>query len=537
MNALQSNNLPDDILPMSALQLDDLPVDIQPMNALQSNNLPDDILPIIFRYLDIANLLNCRLVSVTWRYFIDKIKITNLVLTNLREMAYNKRFSWFLTNEQINYKNSYPNDELFFYKAPLVKNMLDSLKCLNYCKKFPYSDDYNIGYLNRFASTLEQLNVGTVELRSTTIQLNLPNLIIFSICRIDGRYDCRLVVDAPKLRYVFCSDLIKQFVLVHHESVQHLEMNHYPYDLASFINLELLQINRWPELATYKRSLVELVTSLPKLKELFINSRVTMTYKDDYNVGKDYLKELFGEILNQRRHDLNIYLNGVLLKNSADIFTYKQQVNLEKWQIQNYQQLASNLSWFYSVDYLNYSNLIDSIHKLPDDYFQRFMNIQMVKCSQLKDEEQFLAFLNKCKKLRELSISGSVLSRQFYNSLCTLNLISLEIGNFSARNSTEIDFSFLFNLPLLGSFSTYHQLPVQLGMQLFESNNQLFRIEFTNCLNRFKITKGDLDSFTLSFLRNFFSLGAPNERIDKNNLSYKELVELCNSMASTPERI
>ena len=43
-------------------------------------NLFDDLLPFIFRYLNIQEIYNCRLVSKNWYHLINRLKFNELII-------------------------------------------------------------------------------------------------------------------------------------------------------------------------------------------------------------------------------------------------------------------------------------------------------------------------------------------------------------------------------------------------------------------------------------------------------------------------
>ena len=50
------------------------------MNQLELDDIPNELLPSIFRHLDLSELINCRLLSKKYRYFIDTIIIDELII-------------------------------------------------------------------------------------------------------------------------------------------------------------------------------------------------------------------------------------------------------------------------------------------------------------------------------------------------------------------------------------------------------------------------------------------------------------------------
>ena len=181
-------------------------------HQIEINDLPPEILLAILQYLDVYNLLRCRLVSKFWH---DSVKQTGLLQLSLTSSSR-------------------------LHLPHLFKSSIFNLKKLKYLKIQIRLDNYYCDKLDGCLNQLENLiYLEFNEYFARNFTLNLPNLDRFYVRSIG--YD--LIADLPKLRYLRCEIGLNLIKLKQFDSIVCLKtycLNEY---VLKFKNLEKLRVD------------------------------------------------------------------------------------------------------------------------------------------------------------------------------------------------------------------------------------------------------------------------------------------------------
>lgn len=294
--------------------------------------LPLECLFIILEELKIKDLLNCRLVSKTFKYAISKIKIEELIC-----IKNSKRFvklltvsdlNWYSTKRKLSFNNLINlngnkmclNQHLNCKLLSCCFDFLSNLFNLKYLKRLKI--DYMIidgrfetDYLAKFPF-IEHLEINQF-LTNTEFKriIKLNNLKILCINR-DHKYfvssfhyysDYKCLIDAPKLE-ILChqNDNFYLINLLKLETIKKFQYSSFLNTIFKFNNLEHLIVNRFHDNLSGK----SIIFKLPKLKILEI------IFKDSTEMNSTETHQSLCELIsfrNQSKSDLKIYVIGLLI--------------------------------------------------------------------------------------------------------------------------------------------------------------------------------------------------------------------------------
>lgn len=116
--------------------------------------LPPELLPFIFVHLPLKDLSKCRMVSKKFRFYVDKIKLSELFINDKNELL-SCLTKWSHTNEPINFLNKIDISDFKFLNSFTFN--LDHLKRLiiNFNSAYKYFD---VHFINDLV-TLEHLEI------------------------------------------------------------------------------------------------------------------------------------------------------------------------------------------------------------------------------------------------------------------------------------------------------------------------------------------------------------------------------------------
>lgn len=199
-------------------------------------NLPPEMITFILGFLDLKNLLKCRLVSKYFKSLIAKIPISPLAIC--REVEGRSRNDSFFCSEtpiSSSYFISRVDLKMFenvFFLGLLAKARKVYIDC-SVVRVACINEEW---FLNEFKQT-QQLQI--ISLNQSTddgyFVLNLNNLEILLISSIN-LYKMRL--DCAKLKAFSTTDSLSKYTFAHPETVKHLEVFKFERCMQEFANLE-----------------------------------------------------------------------------------------------------------------------------------------------------------------------------------------------------------------------------------------------------------------------------------------------------------
>ena len=462
--------------------------------------LPLEMVAHILGYLDLDDLVNCRLVCKSFLVATYHVKIGEVVLNKSRLWS----TIWFFTNspkyneDPINLKQFLTYKTIFNFESQLKRLHLNR----HYYPETRYSsksDTYLRDEVYDFQGTLQDCSLcqflrpdslqvvlnGLRQLkqlefypklyepkieRETKCEIDLPSLEIFVL---DGHLDFIIDLNAPQLR-VLKIRAMDRIHIRHPKSVKCIYTSCSAFSLESFKNLEFLELK-------------ENESNFLSLSELFRNSLISLNFlkelhlvrsyqsSDDFKELKNHLIDLHQEKV-RRGQELRVFFQGVELVHFDKIDEFEKiyndgdddgyQYEDLRFQLENFDLLEENMWNFERVDYNELMRVCKNA--LPPNYFEKYLII-FVYVSGEADLELLVNFLNKLKVLDTLVISENVNLDHgtFFERLKAPRLTKLSIYDdvktnfngevllkFKALSSLVIPAAFELNLP----FSLFKRL-------------------------------------------------------------------------------
>jgi len=510
----------------------------------QQTYLPIEIKLIIFKYLDLQELMVCRLVNRRWRDCVEEFRFRELAIVNTEsdQFTCNKYHSYKTLNQQ----NLFEPSDLRLFQSVLSNKMFNYLEYLNISNHIGGSE-FDLEFLNRF-DRLQQLDLSSIEV-SREIRLELPFLKVLSILqavKAELSENESVEFNSPKLQIVRCNEHFNTLIkILNPKSIKSLQVNLCESDLANFSNIEVYKQN----FALNVR--LDILTELPKLRELhlFTSCRTSQSAQ-----MKHILIRLIEERQSLRRFDLQIHYMGMRLACGGKLsdqsllnYDFGGKMN-HKLHLKNYDLLSSELPFF---DRIDYDSLINAKHSIPSDFCRRFNNIQNISAIKVVDQNEFIRFLSKCSNLIELNIHNSSLDQEFYDrlpQLCSLVKLKIEkqtvpivyefICKFKRLIQVQIDYrtdpliSLFTNIVLIAFGQTCKYL------RHFEINNREERVNIKKYQKEnysFRYQPGNSNHYyakndCLNDLINCESIVAKPSMIDRQNINFSELNKLSRTL-------
>ena len=269
------------------------------------NDLPPEMICELFKHLSPRDLVVCSMVNKRWQSLYSGIKL-------YRVAAIAKRFSdcldnWSYPDRRIEDQELCP-PELFhrLIDQPLLSN----LKYLALCG---LSSDFDLDKLSGLLTNNNQLlhlELNVAFSSQVNLHLKLPKLRILAFHSPNEL--CSLSVDCPELNVLlyhkpsFNRGLLE---VKHPETIRKLDTNLNPNELALFKNIEYLVIQD-----CFLESVRNILSSLPRLKELHFNEGMSWVFRTRYS--RNRVEEL----------TLEEFLNDAKKRNGTDFqFRYGQE--------------------------------------------------------------------------------------------------------------------------------------------------------------------------------------------------------------------
>jgi len=290
------------------------------------DKIPIELTPLIFQHLDVRDLPSCRLVCKKWKFFIDEIKPTELIVQRERNLSRllndlylsirnennEKGNFWLNTNRPFNLRNrifvpKFTTFHSFPYSLQNLKYLLVKTKI---CLENSLAMLNSLTNLEHFEAIDLRLNCKT----ATTVTLTLPNLRTLYIDHLDwdhfGRRGLRkmLFIDSSKLKTIRYNSEIMLIKLIQPNTVERLEFEFYNADqLYLFENVKYFQCD---SSFTMQSDVLECLTAL---EELHCNEKGSFDYKEEYFEMETVLDEIIQKRVVLNRENVKIYFNGQLL--------------------------------------------------------------------------------------------------------------------------------------------------------------------------------------------------------------------------------
>lgn len=288
------------------------------------NTLPDELLSLIFQHLDLIDLYHCRLVDRRFKFFIDDVQLTELIIQNplinysifkKHKTLFKNKSNWRHSNRSISKRNTLRLNDLkqlerFPFNLDRLKRLLINIEFKNehfqLINKFKNLEQLEIKQINishqllinsndDFSLSLTKLKVlalldGCLNFK---ISMNLPNLTIFD----GGKIDLDLF------------RLLNLNVFKNSQSFAINQTNKFNSSKLAFIKFKFnLDLNE------------HFLDSFPNLKELYIN--LTHIYNRAYFV---LVNSTMNRLIDQRtllNYNLKIFFNNVELIGNANFESY-----------------------------------------------------------------------------------------------------------------------------------------------------------------------------------------------------------------------
>ena len=478
------------------------------------DKLPDEILEMTLKKLNLTDLGRCRRVSRRFKAICEIVRIEELITCPETNQPKSR---WFYTNKSIDYSESVKlSTEIDEYW--LLFGLRSTLKYIHF-----YADvnglDFDFSLLNSFTK-LELLDVNS-RIAGHHQVFSPPNLRIFKFNYLDrDRGD--FFIECPKLEVLSISSL---YLTSFHqpETLRHLEIETYEYDIESFINLEILVLNNIDRLNR------NVLTVFRNLKQLRLLQGSGMS-SDDWDRFKSKLNYIFEQKIILKRHDLVIFWADVRLENPDKIeeYDFKQQ-NYLQFMISNYNLLNCDITKFQLIDY---TNLMNSTKQIPDDFASKFIQIESIHTSsKVNDQNQFSAFLKNLQYLTHLDLTNSSLDSSFYNSLPDILAGQLTDLTINETDDLKLNFNFVLKFKFLQYFETNQRFKnsFDLAIKCFRELKYLTFFKFKFGENRILIkTAYEPNTFEIEVYQG--TKQNEETKFSKINMEMPDLISCCNHL-------
>ena len=399
--------------------------------------LPHLCMEMIFDFLELQDLLRCRLVCRQFKTYAEGTRVRELVVnwSTLR--------NWYQTDRLINCNNS-----ISITAFPSVRSSplrLDQLRFLCIYMDGPANAALHIENVNQFQA-LVHLEVKFDRRCKHSVTLRLPNLRLLNVRSF--RPQPSYILATPNLDVLACN-LIDEVEHPRAAQVRQLKCDYISDNrLAGFTGLERLKLRcKGQNLSGLSLS------NWTVLKELSI------TYSDSNlrDEFKDSLTTLMRQRTNLKRKELRIYLNDVLLNDLQQLDLAngenpRAMKNSERFMFKNYRQIRSGI--YPSIISVHFNELMVVLDfKLADDFFDRFKIIGFVTAAGRIDRDLFKSFLRHARQILSLTLINTDLSLEFMNLLPEIRpgLTNLCINGYSGPVN---DFEFILRFNRLETFVT-----------------------------------------------------------------------------------
>ena len=422
------------------------------------DSLPDEMVRMIFDYLNLFAVLSCNLVCRRFRFLARDVQIDELTISNSCFVD-----TWFYTNQPVDYDSCIFHDHGHkVLKTPTIDlRYLKRLKIGYVCDK---KEPFKLTTLNSFIH-LNHLEIKLADYRNDEV-ISLPNLEILSLNLIDSKFS---EIVAPKLYALnyscfYSSAIFAPLRFRSPESVRHLEINMPDRGLELFKNVEIFK-------SSYGHANV--LNLFPKLKQVHFYCIQTKFFHEHWTIIQDEMKQLKVKRRAFEKPELRIFFFGVELLDNRCLFDYDFQQQLAHLHMSNYCLTAERMPWYTEFCYedllLNHYDSLTRTHPsigLPFSFFDKYLNIQVVKAKEVQSQKHFINFLRDLKNLNLLELQKPQLNQKFYTSfLPTIRSLTELTINDSRQMTLNLDF--IYQLKLLHRFETDQSMSTEQMLSAF----------------------------------------------------------------------
>lgn len=475
-------------------------------DAITLDQLPIECQHLIFEYLDLVEVANCRLISKKLNEVVKAFRVRELLLYS---SVWYRRSSWFHDSKPLYHYNAVSNRQA----SILGCNSFD-LQYLQRLSLFDIveSDKFRLEAVNRFEHLVQlELSFETKEwsIGSETKHLKLRRLeMVFIYCKF--RMANEIEFDTPKL------DLLALEYQPSPEEADEEANKDEPVKPIESIRFttpstvrELITFELFPdELPTdftgvehFQCDVLELeldyvLKTFPRLKVLDIRLEKG-EFEQDCNTALTKILEQRSQLKPQ----LKIWFQGFELINGRALSSYAFDKESELALLLKHHSSLPDSGRF-PVE-LSYNELLSLLP--PEGYppgfldLQPFANTAIVSTNdKIDDPATFLTFLLNCVNLWSLQLKNCSLDQQFFEKLPEFtSLMQLEIRAANAADM-QLDFNrFLFRITNLVDFKTDQNLEVDLVRDLMQRLIYLYSLDFQMNEKSFSVDRLENELFLL----------------------------------------
>lgn len=470
-------------------------------------DLPNEIVVMLLKELHLVDLIASRLVSKRFRSLIDShFKFRELVAFD--NESYDDLSHFNSTIEPFNCRHLF---------QPFRSNFLESFSFQLLFSDLRYlavdCELANLESLNKFENLqrLELHRPAVVGQQRLSLK-NLRNLTILHLVRSSPQ--AQLLVDSESLEKLYCDNLRESVRFARPETLRHLLIEEYSVELRQFRNLCTLKINGTYSLTEIKPDILDTLTSLT---EIHLKCDGLLLDPDPLQLFVDQTVQRAA-----RGGRLKVFVFGIEIVRSFSEYRFGEVLNtfgILQSQFDNYEALGDRLDYYTKMDY---GDLLECCpdHRIPPDLTGKFSNIRIISAGLIFDADQFLSFISSCRNVIDLELNVTGLEQSFFERL-TLNAFTLNYLILKGEN--DLNYEFCGRLFYLWKAEIYQNLEFELVFRLMKRLRYLRHFSFQQ--NGEQLITGRTGR-SLYYLERFLA----SSMLERNNLSFDELVELCNSI-------
>lgn len=464
------------------------------------DQLPVEVYQYIFKYLEIVDLFDLRLVNKRFNNIVSEFSVKELIF----QTGYKFRYNWAFSRRPINYLNVIPAAKQFVLRSGLFR-----CKGLRYLKisQFHKSRGMKLSHINSFVNLI-QLEVDAGMYSSNDHLLNLPKLKVlsFSISYVSKKPG--LLFDLPKLEMLDLDCTLHGVTFKYPQTIKQLKVQKCEPMMNVFRNVERFECFHLNNIDPTKQ--LDLFAIFPQMNELLI--------EEDRN---NRLRQIIAEKASLEKHQVKIYYRSLECLDDEDLKRYRyKDYYLSNYTLDQhfkmYQRLADNLSF---VEVMDFGILTRLFAATPIDFFDKYTNINKLFVRGRENQERFLSFIGRCTNLGFLSINDAHFDQSFYERLPAVAVILRELYIESADRAygAQLNVDFVCRMKSLRIFNSNLELaPDEIQKVCGPQAGHLSEVGFALNRNLVHVERTIDDKY---FLKNEGGLKLFNEEIDLNTLT------------------
>lgn len=484
------------------------------------DQLPIEVYQMIFEYLDLIEISNCRLVSKKLNEFVKTFRVREL---SFYDSDWDRRHFWFYDGNPI-----YPCNSLSGSKVSILNSTSIDLQYLKRLRFGIVEDEFDLEVVNKFENLVHleldfEYNAGGWSEESEIKKLKLNSLKHLFL-----HFESPIFIkfDTPKLdSFVldYKGDEVDQLT----ETIQFatpcnvkelytfgLLLNELPKD---FGGLKHLQCDRLMDL-----DLDYILKTFPDLEvlEILLDKE---RFEEDYN---DALAQILREKA-RLRPSLKVCFEGFLLSDSKVIESYAKKSQLTLM-IKHYSSLVDTNNLL-ELDYNELMSFTKNGYPIGFLDLQPFTRICSVFVNDMIDDSNcLLNFLLNCINLCHLQLTNCSLGIEFFDQLPSFtSLLQLEI--YAEDRVLQLDFNrFLFKITNLVQLKTDQNMKADLLRDLLQKLKFVCDFDFKVNGQRFWIYRPHRGEYELRCYDKDVTLKVIN------NLTCENLIKQLNEWVDEP---